>query len=123
MFSKISKPCTGKNSRGENIHLPLNTYESVCRTVLDDAFVTEGEIENCRVFVMPSASSGSFHWDCNAGNYLVIQRRTGPTVETGFSAPIVTAKNNQQIVLGVGFYPMYEEYLCLISAYNLTTVS
>ena len=42
----------------------------------------------------------------STSNFISFTKKTGPNVTSGFSAPTLTAKNNQKVVFGVGFYPM-----------------
>ncbi len=83
VFSKITNPCS------DSSWLPTAKYTSICRDVLKDAGVTEADIKN------------------SASDFLSLTKKTGPTVTSGFSAPTLTAKNNEKVVFGVGFYPMY----------------
>jgi hypothetical protein len=83
VFSKIEKPCT------DSSWLPTVKHTAICNDVLNDAGVTEAQI---------SASSS---------DYFTFTKKDGPTVTSGFSAPTLTAKNNEKIEFGVGFYPMY----------------
>jgi hypothetical protein len=83
VFSKIEKPCT------DSSWLPNAKYTAICNDVLKEAGVTEAQI---------FASSS---------DYFTFTKKDGPTVKSGFSAPALTAKNNEKIEFGVGFYPMY----------------
>jgi hypothetical protein len=93
VFSKKTKPCSSD--------LPNSNYQSICLDVLKDASVTEDHIEKCTV---PSGVQG-LSGGCSS-SLLVLQKRTGPDVETGFSTPTLTAANKANVVFGVGFYPM-----------------
>ena len=94
VFSKIAGTC----SAGAYL---LGDFKTACTQVLKDASVSESNIEACTV---PSASgvTGS----CSGSSYLVITKRVGPTLESGFSSPTLTATNDKKVVFGVNFYPM-----------------
>lgn len=107
VFSKLTKPCTARINlviTFPHQYLPNSNYESICLDVLKDASVTEDSIESCTVPSGVQGLSGS----CSS-SLLVLQKRTGPDVETGFSSPTLTAANKANVVFGVGFYPMYVE--------------
>jgi hypothetical protein len=118
IFSKINKPCTDVKYSGGTVWLPKDSYKEICLDVLKDASVTEAQIQSCTVPSGVQGLSGS----CSANEWLVLQKRTGPIVETGFSAPTLTAANKANVVFGVGFYPMYAELRVLFFASILTTV-
>ena len=118
IFSKINKPCTDVKFSGGTVWLPKDSYKEICLDVLKDASVTEAQIQSCTVPSGVQGLSGS----CSANEWLVLQKRTGPIVETGFSAPTLTAANKANVVFGVGFYPMYAELRVLFFASILTTV-
>jgi hypothetical protein len=82
VFSKMDNTCS------DSSWVPNSQYTSVCQDVLQAAGITENNIES---------SQNAFY---------ILLKRTGPTVKTGFSAPSVTAKNNEKVFLGIGFYPM-----------------
>jgi hypothetical protein len=110
IFSKLAQPCTGK-AYGAIANLPTAKYESICLDVLKDASVTEAQINACTV---PTA--GGVSGSCSSDSkWLVLQKRTGPTVETGFSAPTLTATNSAKVEFGVGFYPMYVVFVFVTS--------
>jgi hypothetical protein len=117
VFSKMDKPCTGRNSviiGGGIANFPDEAYKDVCLNVLYEAFLNEDDAKEC--FPMSWANAGAnvpkdFRWHCSDEKFLVIQARTGPDVTTSFSAPTLTAKNDRKIVFGVGFYPMYVDHI------------
>ena len=123
VFSKLLKPCTETLNRlSSTVYwLPSNTYTDICLDVLKDidASMTENHINTCTVPSNVEGLSGS----CSANKWLVMQKRTGPIVETGFSAPTLTATNKANVVFAVGFYPMYVEHLSSYCVFILTTVS
>jgi hypothetical protein len=122
VFSKLLKPCTETVTLSSSPYfLPTIKYKDVCLDVLKDidASMTENHINTCTVPSNVEGLSGS----CSANKWLVMQKRTGPTVVTGFSAPTLTAANKANIVFGVGFYPMCVEYFSLSCVFILTTVS
>ena len=42
----------------------------------------------------------------STSDFISFTKKTGPNVTSGFSAPTLTAKNNQKVVFGVKVYPM-----------------
>ncbi len=96
VFSKISGTCSAS---GSSSYL-LASYKTICAQVLKDASVSESNTESCTV-----PSSSGVTGSCS-GSYLVITKRVGPTLESGFSSPTLTASNNQKVVFGISFYPM-----------------
>jgi hypothetical protein len=56
-------------------------------------------------------------------DFFSFTKTTGPIVTSGFSAPTLTAKNDQKVVFGVGFYPMYTSLSFLFCAGRLTIFS
>lgn len=117
VFSKMDKPCTGRNPvvfgiGGGLANLPHEAYKDVCLNVLYEAFLNENDAKECfPVSWFNGGAPKDFRWHCSDEIFLVIQARTGPDVTTSFSAPTLTAKNDRKIVFGVGFYPMYVDHI------------
>ena len=120
VFSKLTKPCTETMNYFSSTpyFLPTISYKSICLDVLKDASVTEDNINSCTA---PSGVQG-LKGGCAQSRWLLLQKTTGPDVETGFSTPTLTAANKANVVFGVGFYPMCVEQLHLSFACILTTV-
>jgi hypothetical protein len=116
VFSKMEKPCTGRNMWGAIANLPTEEYKDSCLAVFSEAYLDEDDAKECHPLSWASPGRNvppNFRWSCPDQTFLVIQERRGPDVTTSFSAPTLTAKNNREIVFGVGFYPMYVDHISL----------